>query len=212
MLKLGRRKLHLWEGKEGDGSIVSSTPYKNKKILPSNMDLLEKRISEYDQKEMPSIKWLDKLTMKRVEKMELQDHQQRREQQQAINDNNPSFTFNNPFNYNHMNNPSFFNQHNQCHSFQVDSNQQCTSLVIDFPPFKHPIVYHQRTCNPLLPEILPNKERDRVFVLHDPELGRDNPVEMKCHKLINARSSKGYVTWSTLFPMFCTHKHFFAVF
>lgn len=212
LLKLGRRKLHLWEGREGDGSVVSCTPYKDKQAVPSNMDLLEKRISEYDQKEMPSIKWLDKLTIKRVEKMQVQEQQRQQQQYSAYNNHfsnapshhkkNASFhSFNgahihqfNPLNYNHMNNPSFLNQHTQYSpSPSLAQQQQRMSLVIDLPPFKHPIVYHQRTCNPLLPEILPGKERDRVFVLHDPELNRDNPVEMKCHKLINARSSKGCV-------------------
>lgn len=40
-----------------------------------------------------------------------------------------------------------------------------------------------QTCNPPAAEILPFKEKERLFVLHDPELRKENPVEYKYHKL-----------------------------
>jgi hypothetical protein len=52
-------------------------------------------------------------------------------------------------------------------------------LTIEFPAFKFPIVYHQKTCNPSLPEILPFKERDRLFVLHDPEVRRAHSLTLQ---------------------------------
>lgn len=62
-------------------------------------------------------------------------------------------------------------------------------LTVEFPAFKSPIVYHQKTCNPSLPELLPMSDRDRIILLHDPEINKENPIENKYHKL--ARSTKG---------------------
>eukprot|EP00462_Mataza_sp_D1_P020946 CAMPEP_0175147654 /NCGR_PEP_ID=MMETSP0087-20121206/16121_1 /TAXON_ID=136419 /ORGANISM="Unknown Unknown, Strain D1" /LENGTH=820 /DNA_ID=CAMNT_0016432885 /DNA_START=12 /DNA_END=2474 /DNA_ORIENTATION=+ len=152
ILKLGRRKLNLWEDVEGDGSVNTKTPYKTKKAV--GMDKLEKTIRRYEQKELPKVRWLDSLTLRRIEKM-----------QQAY--------------------------------YNAGVTEDGMFLTVEFPGFKHPIVYHQVPCNQSLPDILPFKQNDRLFVLHDPEMSRDNPIENKYHKL--ARSSKG-LTDSNLKP------------
>jgi len=143
MLKLGRRKLLLWSGVEGDGlSSKTTTPYKQ--ATAEGMDKLEKALRRYEQKELPTMRWLDKLTLRRIEKMQ---------------------------------------QWHRLHPLDNESK----FLTVEFPGFKHPVVYHQKTCNPTLPEISP--VADRVFVFLDPEINRDNPIEMKYYKL--ARSAKG---------------------
>ena len=81
---MGRRKLFLWPGVEGDGSIHSRTPAKTGRS--EGVERLHKMIRKYDQKELPvsvssrgrsrafpraltssSGQWLDKLSLRRIE-------------------------------------------------------------------------------------------------------------------------------------------------
>jgi len=139
MLKLGRRRLHLWPGVEGDGSIQSATPHKIDKS--TGVARLEKIIRGYDRKDFPSVPWLDKLSAKRIDVLQTAEEQ------------------------------------DGC------SREGRMHLVIATPPFKHPVVFHQKVTSGALPEILPFSERDRLFVLHDPEMNRENPIDNMVHKL-----------------------------
>lgn len=69
------------------------------------------------------------------------------------------------------------------HRGHLDSEDQRKYLSVEFPGFKYPIVYHQRTCQPPLPEILPFTHPDRLMTLHDPETKQRNPVEIMYLKL-----------------------------
>ena len=66
---------------------------------------------------------------------------------------------------------------------------QSIHLIVEFPSFPHPLVYSEKNCNPAPPPLLPVSDPSRVFICHDPELSRENPVEQKYHKL--SRSVKG---------------------
>jgi len=154
VLKLGRRRLLLTRNIEGSAlPSVSSARWSTAKqrdpfypIPPSeHVEHLDRMIRRYDQRELPAVGWLDKLTLKRIQRIQTADI--------AVQ----------------------------------PSEENNIYLTIEFPGFKHPVVYHQRTCNPELPEILPFSDKDRLFVLHDPE--RENPVEAKYTRLM--RSSKG---------------------
>jgi len=54
----------------GDGSNMyrSATPYKHEK---TELDRLEKAFRNYQRKEQPPVKWLDDLTFRRVEKLQV---------------------------------------------------------------------------------------------------------------------------------------------
>lgn len=145
VLKVGRRYLKLWPGVEGDGSVESSTPHRipNDENDKHPLVQLEKVMRGYQQKALPNVKWLNKLTQRKIEKM----------------------------------------------SSSQDHPKRGLCLIVDFPPFKFPIVYHEKTCNSLLKDLRPIKDKDRLFILHDPEMTKDNPIERKYHKL--AGSSKG---------------------
>lgn len=150
LLKLGRRKLLLWPGVKGDGSIPTRTPYKASKA--EGMEKLEKVVRSYEQRELPSVKWLNRLALQRIEKMQAFEAKRQRQRSRFM-------------------------------------SKSQMFLTVEFPPFKHPVVYHHKICAPPLPDILPLQEPDRLFVLHDPEMNRENPIENKYHKL--ARCSKG---------------------
>eukprot|EP00808_Paulinella_micropora_P001594 g58755.t1 len=159
-VKLGRRRLLLWPGREGDGAINSSTPYVSGEM--SDADRLEKVMRDYDQKELPTVKWLDKLTVKQIDRL----HKQAQAQ---LGDG--------------------LSPHQVALETEVgtgpgrNKDQDKVFLVVEFPPFPHPIVYHQRTCNPGLPLIQPWTVQKRIFVCHDPEMDRENPIEAKYLKL-----------------------------
>ena len=69
------------------------------------------------------------------------------------------------------------------------ASAQSIHLIVEFPSFPHPLVYSEKNCNPAPPPLLPVSDPSRVFICHDPELSRENPVEQKYHKL--SRSVKG---------------------
>jgi phosphatidylinositol 3-kinase len=57
-------------------------------------------------------------------------------------------------------------------------------LVLQFPKFNHRMVYDLKATGPALPALAPLEERDRIFILHDPQGTGDvktgtNPVELK---------------------------------
>jgi phosphatidylinositol 3-kinase len=64
-------------------------------------------------------------------------------------------------------------------------------LTVEFPEFPLPVVYHQKPCNPQLSEILPLEEKGRLFVLHDPEMIRESPIEHKLEKMALSGLSVG---------------------
>ena len=94
-LRYGRQKLFLWRGMPGDGSLCTSTPHKMMQDV--GVDKLSKVfnfiyfciggcnslfifhckyplvstqiIQRYDQTELPKVKWLDKLSFRKIEKM-----------------------------------------------------------------------------------------------------------------------------------------------
>lgn len=142
LLKLGRRYLKIWPGREGDGALATTTPHRVKgQTARDSMVQVEKMMRQYRQKPLPN--WLNKLTQKKIDKMQAGHHQ-----------------------------PS----HKLC-------------LTIELPPFQFPIVFHEKTCNNMLKDLKPMKDRDRLFILHDPEMRKDSPIERKYHRL--AGSSKG---------------------
>ena len=60
--------------------------------------------------------------------------------------------------------PEFLSNH-------PNASHAAIQLAIEFPAFKHPIVYHQKTYGAPLPPIRSEAEfKDRLFVLHDPEV------------------------------------------
>jgi len=75
--------------------------------------------------------------------------------------------------------------------YAVPTSHQDMLLLVDlFPDFEHPVVYQAKTCNQALPEILPLTEPARLFVLHDPEISRSNPIEDKYQKLAHASGAR----------------------
>ena len=66
-LRFGQQKLFIWKGVGGDGAVNSSTPHKIKPDV--GIDKITKIIQRYDQNELPRVKWLDKLSFRRIEKM-----------------------------------------------------------------------------------------------------------------------------------------------
>lgn len=144
LLKLGRRRLKMWPGGQGDGSLESTTPYRVKGETPRDLLIqIEKVMRQYRRKQLP--KWLDKLTLRKIDKLR------------------------------------------SGHS--IESEELC--LFIDFPPFQYPVVFHEKKCKGTLSleDLSPIKDLDRLIILHDPEMEKDNPVERKYHKL--AGSNKG---------------------
>lgn len=69
-LRMGRQKLYLWDGMEGDGSPRTRTPGKVK--AESDIDRLEKLIKKYDRGQIERVPWLDRLTFQAIEKINVQ--------------------------------------------------------------------------------------------------------------------------------------------
>jgi phosphatidylinositol 3-kinase len=69
-LRMGRQKLYLWEGMEGDGNPGTRTPGKVK--AESDIDRLEKLIKKYDRGQIERVPWLDRLTFQAIEKINAQ--------------------------------------------------------------------------------------------------------------------------------------------
>jgi phosphatidylinositol 3-kinase len=70
VLKTGERKLLLTPGREGDGAPYTrtSTPYKRGPAR--GLDRLHSMLHRYDNRDLPSVRWLDNLTLRRVERLE----------------------------------------------------------------------------------------------------------------------------------------------
>eukprot|EP01112_Ceratiomyxa_fruticulosa_P019366 TRINITY_DN6326_c0_g1_i1.p1 TRINITY_DN6326_c0_g1~~TRINITY_DN6326_c0_g1_i1.p1 ORF type:complete len:834 (-),score=158.90 TRINITY_DN6326_c0_g1_i1:116-2617(-) len=66
-LRKGRQKLVLWEGKEGDGSKITSTPGKAPKL--KELDRLEKLQKRYDRGLIQHVDWLDSYTREQISKI-----------------------------------------------------------------------------------------------------------------------------------------------
>lgn len=173
LMKLGSRKLFVWPGVQGDGNYDSNTPYKAWER--QGMERLDKVIRQYDQQELPRIKWLDGLTIKRIEKL----------QSLPIDDDRtcgPMLGIADSLSVIKANEENI-------PEVAKDPSKPNLFLRVEFPRFPHPIVYHEVPCNPHLHRLVPFSAQNRLFVAHDPEVNRDNPMELKYHKL--ARSSKG---------------------
>ncbi|ONK66305.1 uncharacterized protein A4U43_C06F6320 [Asparagus officinalis] len=78
-LKTGRQKLRLWERKEADGSIPTSTPGKVPKHERGEIERLERLVNKYERGRIQHIDWLDRLAFKSVEKL--------KERESSINGN-----------------------------------------------------------------------------------------------------------------------------
>ncbi|KAI8922597.1 kinase-like domain-containing protein [Entophlyctis helioformis] len=66
-LRKGRHKLFLWPWKEADGSMPTTTPFKNGQ--PTEMDRIEKIMRKFDRADIPRIDWLDQLVFREVEQI-----------------------------------------------------------------------------------------------------------------------------------------------
>ena len=171
VLKLGRRRLVLHLGVPGDGAPQSSTPHK---VGPEEgVGRLEHLIWQYDQKELPcDVKWLDKLALHRIAALQMRESAQLPPlaslAAMSVLGSAPTVPPSLP---------------------ASSSAARSIHLIVEFPSFPHPLVYSEKNCNPAPPPLLPVGDPTRVFVCHDPELARENPVEQKYHKL--SRSVKG---------------------
>lgn len=91
------------------------------------------------------------------------------------------------------------------------SDESKLYLSVEFPTFRYPVIFHQKyCCNPtILPKILPFQNHHRIIVIHDPEIYKDNPIEMKFQKLSPSRSrsqSQSHLIVQYLNPNICEHK------
>ncbi|XP_022005232.1 phosphatidylinositol 3-kinase, root isoform isoform X2 [Helianthus annuus] len=68
-LKTGKHKLRLWQGKEADGSIHSTTPGKVPKEERGELERLEKLVNKYERGLIQRVDWLDRLAFKAMEKI-----------------------------------------------------------------------------------------------------------------------------------------------
>ncbi|GAA6011669.1 hypothetical protein JCM10207_004202 [Rhodosporidiobolus poonsookiae] len=66
-LKKGKQRLHLWKGKEADGSAETETP--SKVGLKDEMGRLEKLVKKHERGDIPRLDWLDKLAFRQIEKI-----------------------------------------------------------------------------------------------------------------------------------------------
>ncbi|KAH9971754.1 putative atypical/PIKK/PI3K protein kinase [Lactifluus volemus] len=63
-LRRGKHRLLLWQGKEADGSMETSTP--SKSGTEDEMGRLEKLVKKHERGDMPKSEWLDKLVFRRM--------------------------------------------------------------------------------------------------------------------------------------------------
>nr|XP_043607077.1 phosphatidylinositol 3-kinase, root isoform [Erigeron canadensis] len=68
-LKTGKHKLRLWQGKEADGSIHSTTPGKVPKEERGELERLEKLVNKYERGLIQRVDWLDRLAFKAMDKI-----------------------------------------------------------------------------------------------------------------------------------------------
>ncbi|KAM7484229.1 hypothetical protein LguiA_000238 [Lonicera macranthoides] len=68
-LKTGKHKLRLWQGKEADGSIQTTTPGKVPKGERGELERLEKLMNKYERGQIQRVDWLDRLAFKAIEKV-----------------------------------------------------------------------------------------------------------------------------------------------
>ncbi|XP_059309314.1 phosphatidylinositol 3-kinase, root isoform isoform X2 [Lycium ferocissimum] len=68
-LKTGKHKLRLWQGKEADGSINTTTPGKVPKEERGELERLEKLVNKYERGQIQRVDWLDRLAFKSMEKI-----------------------------------------------------------------------------------------------------------------------------------------------
>ncbi|XP_076943755.1 phosphatidylinositol 3-kinase, root isoform-like [Bidens hawaiensis] len=68
-LQTGKHKLRLWQGKEADGSIHSTTPGKVPKEERGELERLEKLVNKYERGLIQRVDWLDRLAFKAMEKI-----------------------------------------------------------------------------------------------------------------------------------------------
>jgi phosphatidylinositol 3-kinase len=188
VLKLGKRKLFLHANTVADTALNSSTPHMKPGLnnptnpldgllsssLNPSLENLDRRIRDFDRSfaTSPNIQWLDKLALKKIEKMQQNNY------------------------YNSINTlqlTGYNSSPSNSSTIQLlgsVSNISSMYLCIEFPNFPHSVVYHQKTCNySPYNELSSFNDSNRVFVLNDSEMSKENPVENKYHKL--ARSERG---------------------
>lgn len=68
-LRSGKHKLRLWQGKEADGSVNTTTPGKVSKEERGEMERLEKLVNKYERGQIQRVDWLDRLAFKAMEKI-----------------------------------------------------------------------------------------------------------------------------------------------
>ncbi len=187
-MKLGRRKLYLRSGVEGDPSLSGRGGEVNgggggggnggeggvsraQQQSQQQMDKLERLLRQFESSsDAQPVSWLDKLAFRRIHKM-----QQTVESEALCSPMTSSSS-------------GVLNGSAPSHT---------VALTIEFPAFKYPIVYHQRVSELPLPAIQSEQHplhegagsTRRIFVLHDPEMNKSNPIEAAYHRM--ARSSKG---------------------
>ncbi|KAL9666604.1 hypothetical protein QQ045_000939 [Rhodiola kirilowii] len=73
-LKTGKHKLRLWHGKEADGSTPTTTPGKVPRHERGELERLEKLMNKYERGQIQRVEWLDRLTLKAMEKIKEQEN------------------------------------------------------------------------------------------------------------------------------------------
>ncbi|XP_031277036.1 phosphatidylinositol 3-kinase, root isoform isoform X2 [Pistacia vera] len=68
-LKTGKQKLRLWQGKEADGSLPTTTPGKVPRNERGELERLEKLVNKYERGQIQHVDWLDRLTFKAMERI-----------------------------------------------------------------------------------------------------------------------------------------------
>nr|GEY03891.1 phosphatidylinositol 3-kinase, root isoform isoform X1 [Tanacetum cinerariifolium] len=68
-LKTGKHKLRLWQGKEADGSVHTTTPGKVPKEERGELERLEKLVNKYERGQIQRVDWLDRLAFKAMDKI-----------------------------------------------------------------------------------------------------------------------------------------------
>lgn len=84
---------------------------------------------------------------------------------------------------------------------QPGSSQDHLELTIEFPPYKFPVVFHQRYCIESSPANQKDEQKETIdsLVFEDPEYERENPIEDKYYCLARSGRENG-ITGKALKP------------
>eukprot|EP01113_Clastostelium_recurvatum_P033439 TRINITY_DN4415_c0_g1_i2.p1 TRINITY_DN4415_c0_g1~~TRINITY_DN4415_c0_g1_i2.p1 ORF type:complete len:870 (+),score=126.35 TRINITY_DN4415_c0_g1_i2:136-2745(+) len=145
IMRKGRQKLVLWEGREGDGARASSTPGKAPKL--KEVDRLEKLQKRHDRGLIDRVEWLDAPA---------------RAQMQSIA------------------------------SQERDKSPHTLFLVVDLPEFEYPVLFREIKYQ-LQSTALPAPTANKIVLVHDCELNKENPAELKYLKLMRSNKARNQI-------------------